>query len=272
MKKEQKKLYGPSVLIAGSSVGLGTAFARECASSGLNLLLIDYNKDELALQKKSLLAEFDIEIESLVVDLTEPEAAGAIINAFGHQEVGLFVYIASKSNIGNFHQFEWEDHVKLLNINILNVGELVHFFGRSMKIRKQGGIILISSISALQGSPMFLHYAATKSWTLTLGEGLWDEMKPYGVDVIVSVAGEINTPQTTARNFRKDVFSGKMLEPEQLVTETMKCIGKKPRVIPGFGYRFSVFFLQYFFSRKRLVLFMGRTGRKLISTGDYKLD
>jgi short-subunit dehydrogenase len=48
--------YGPWALIAGASVGLGEAFARQLAGRGLNLLLVargQANLDSLAAELRS---------------------------------------------------------------------------------------------------------------------------------------------------------------------------------------------------------------------------
>ena len=41
----------------------------------------------------------------------------------------------------------------------------------------RGGIVLVSSMGALQGVKIFAVYGAAKAYELILGEGLWDELR-----------------------------------------------------------------------------------------------
>ena len=69
-----------------------------------------------------------------------------------------------------------------------------HGFGAEMARRGRGGLILIASGTALQGSPRYANYAATKAFNLVLGESLWYEFREHGVDVLSFVPGPTNTP------------------------------------------------------------------------------
>lgn len=54
--------------------------------------------------------------------------------------------------------------------------------------------MLIASGTALQGSPGYANYAATKAFNLVLGESLWYELRDENVDVLSFVPGPTNTP------------------------------------------------------------------------------
>ena len=56
----------------------------------------------------------------------------------------------------------------------------------------------MSSLSARQGSPYIANYAATKAYNWILAEGLWEELRRQGVDVLVCCAGAISTPNYDA--------------------------------------------------------------------------
>ena len=75
----------------------------------------------------------------------------------------------------------------------LDAGRLSWLFGRRMRERGDGGIVLMSSLLAFHGVPGAAHYAATKAWVQTLAEGLRMELAPHGVRVIASAPGPIAT-------------------------------------------------------------------------------
>src|SRR5260370_29898575 len=59
---------------------------------------------------------------------------------------------------------------------------------------RSGGIIFLSSASAYQGTALVANYAATKAYNLILAEGLWEELRFSGVDVLGFAPGATNTP------------------------------------------------------------------------------
>ena len=60
--------------------------------------------------------------------------------------------------------------------------------------RGRGALVLLSSLTAFQGSPFVATYGATKSYNLSLAEGLWAELRGHGVDVLSVCAGATATP------------------------------------------------------------------------------
>ncbi|MBK7408914.1 MAG: SDR family NAD(P)-dependent oxidoreductase [Saprospirales bacterium] len=63
-----------------------------------------------------------------------------------------------------------------------------------MIARGSGGIVLMSSLAGSQGSPKIATYAASKAFNTILAEGLWEELRDKGIDVVASCAGAIRTP------------------------------------------------------------------------------
>ena len=114
---------------------------------------------------------------------------------------------------------------------------------------------------------MVANYAASKAYNLILGESLWDELKPYGVDVITIVAGSLNTPQTKEKNPDGSGYNPPLIEPDDLVKETFRELGRKGSHIPGLNYRITNFFLQNLFSRKGAIIKVGKMMRRI-----YNID
>ena len=52
----------------------------------------------------------------------------------------------------------------------------------------------MSSLAGSQGSPKIATYAASKAFNTILAEGLWEELRDKGIDVVASCAGAIRTP------------------------------------------------------------------------------
>ncbi len=259
-----KEKYGPWAFIAGASDGLGEAFALSLAERGLNLVLIDKRFELLDALGTNIKEKYQVDVRTLQLDLSNPEMLSIIKENTSDIHVGLLVYVASMSVIGPFLKQKLEDHLKIIDVNCKGPSLLSYYFGKKMLEERKGGIILMSSISALQGSPMVTHYGASKAYTISLAEGLWAELMPHGIDVIASIAGQIQTPQTEQRNpDYEEGFKPYIMKSEEIVEETLKAMGKKGSYIPGRINRRNVYILRHFISRKRAVKIVGNKTQKM---------
>ena len=83
---------------------------------------------------------------------------------------------------------------KMLRLNTGVHLQLVHHFGRLFEKRRGGGILLVSSTAALQGTPFLANYAGAKAYLLNMGMALNYEMRGTGINVTVLVPGPTKTP------------------------------------------------------------------------------
>ena len=65
----------PTALITGASSGIGKAFAEELAARQTNLVLVSRSEEKLNQIAKELQEKYKIQVDVIVKDLTEPNAA-----------------------------------------------------------------------------------------------------------------------------------------------------------------------------------------------------
>ena len=112
----------------------------------------------------------------------------------------------------------------------------------------------MSSLSAFQGSAYISTYAATKAFNIVLAEGLWEEWRERGVDVLVCVSGAVKTPNYVASQPEQTGGLGDMtMAPDQVVHEALNGLGKGPYIIPGRVNRISSFVMRHLLPRKAAV-------------------
>ena len=92
------------------------------------------------------------------------------------------------------------------------------------------------------------------------GEGLWCELKPLGVDVLVSCAGAVRTPGY-ANAMGKDAPG--TLDADVVAEETLSALGRGPVVVPGAVNRLARFALGRVLSRRIAIAVMSRSTREL---------
>ena len=106
----------------------------------------------------------------------------ATLDTFGH--VDALFNNAGVGPAGPMLETTPEDWRWIVDVNVLGPLRVSHYFGRRLAERGKGGIILMSSMSGLQGTAMVANYAATKAYDTVLAEGLWYELGQRGVDVL----------------------------------------------------------------------------------------
>ncbi len=254
-----RERYGPWAVVAGASEGLGAAYAAGLAARGLDLALAARRAELLQAESERLVGEFGVRVRTLPLDLSRPEAAERLGEAVADLDVGLLVYNAAFSAVGPFLDHSIEEHLREIDTNVRTPLALTYLLGGRMMARGRGGVILMSSLSAFQGSAFVSNYSATKAYNLLLAEGLWGEWLPRGVDVLVCVAGATRTPNFLASAPKKTGgLSDATLAPEAVVGEALAGLGRRPYVIPGRTNRLASFVMRHLIPRRTAIRFMAR--------------
>lgn len=226
--------YGPWALVLGASEGIGAAFARRVASRGLHPLLVARRPGPLEALASELRRDHDVDVECATIDLGGPDLAEQLERAIGGRDVGLAVYNACYSVIAPYLEAPLEEKLKVIDVNCRGPLIATSVLAPRMVARGRGGIVLMSSMAGFQGTAMVGTYAASKAFDTVLGEGLWDELRGTGVDVLVCAAGATKTP-----NFRAQTPADKQrgtfpMAPDAVAAEALAALGKgEPTWVAG---------------------------------------
>ena len=230
--------YGAWALITGASSGLGAEFARQLAAEKMDLVLVARRRDRLNELATSLKAEHGIQVKVVPLDLSKPNFLAALQKQTAKLNIGLLVNDAGFGIAGDFTTNSLERELMMLDVNCRAALQLAHAYGSQMAAHRRGGIIMVSSVVAFQGVPFMSHYAATKAYDLVLGEGLWHEMKKYGVDVVTLCPGATTTEFANVADTKP--APGSMPAPP-VVRAALEALGKKHYVTAGKKNKLMVF-------------------------------
>ncbi|MFK7999075.1 MAG: SDR family NAD(P)-dependent oxidoreductase [Polyangiales bacterium] len=232
--------YGAWALIAGASDGLGAAFAHALAARGLKLVIIARRENLLEELAAELRSAHGVEVRTLALDLATPDLRERLANVCADIEVGLAIHNAAFAPVGAVLERELDDLLKAVDVNVRAPLTLVHALAPAMVARGRGGILLMSSLAGLQGSPRLATYAGTKAFNNIFGEALWHELRDGGVDVEVCCAGAIRTPGFAAAS-TKDAPG--TLDAEVVAQRALDSMARGPVLVPGFVNRIASLFL-----------------------------
>jgi len=189
------KQYGPWAVVAGASEGVGRAFARKLAARGVPSILVARREESLTALAAEIRAESGLECIAAAIDLSAPDAAQQLMAAVGDRYVGLFVCNAgSDPNGAHFLDRDIGAWTELVQRNVTTMMQASHLLAQGMRARGKGGLLLVNSGACYGGASFMAAYAASKAFMLCFSEGLWAELKPYGVDVLTLVLGITDTP------------------------------------------------------------------------------
>ncbi|MEM9177548.1 MAG: SDR family NAD(P)-dependent oxidoreductase [Myxococcota bacterium] len=229
--RDFRERYGPVALVTGAAQGIGRAFADSVAARGLSVLMVDVQEEALDVAAREVAETYEVSTWAVPTDLARRDFLGgidAICSRVG-LEVGLVICNAALGLEGPFLEADLETLHRAEDVSCHATTALAHHFGRGMAERGRGGLLFVSSGTALQGAPNHAHYAATKAFVLVLGESLWYELQPKGVDVLAFVPGPTNTPglRSSLTDLEEGVAVGPIGLPRDTAETAVDALGKK---------------------------------------------
>ena len=222
---------GKTVLITGTSSGIGKTVALRLAEAGAHVLLVARSADrleetareitELGGISTSYLADISImeECDRLVADVLE---------AHGHLEIlinnaGRSIRRSLEFSFDRFHDFE-----RTMKVNYFGAIRLIMGFGPAMLERRQGHIINISSLSALTPSPRFSAYVASKSALDAWARAAAVEWSDRNIRFTTINMPLVRTPMITATSIYEHM---PVLTPDEAGDMVVDAIINKPKRI-----------------------------------------
>jgi short-subunit dehydrogenase len=193
------RLQGKTVLITGSSRGLGLAMAEEFGRRGARIVLTARDPEELARARSLLLERKAVaapdEILVLPADLRNPDEAQRLIqhvtNTWG--QVDILVNNAGIITVGPVENQSIEDFRAVMDTNFFSGLHCTLGVLPQMLARRDGVIVNIASVGGKVAVPHLLPYTASKFAAVGFSEGLHAELRHKGVHVLTVCPGLMRT-------------------------------------------------------------------------------
>ena len=188
-----------SVVITGASTGIGLSAAKILVDKGFRV----FGSVRKANDGERLTRELGSNFVPLLFDVTDEAAVLAaarnVREALGRERLAGLVNNAGIAVAGPALEVPLDDYRRQLDINVIGPVIVTRAFAPLLGTEPglkgpPGRIVMISSISGKNGSPLTAPYAMSKHALEAFSESLRRELMMFGIDVIILGPAAVKTP------------------------------------------------------------------------------
>lgn len=169
--------------------------ALRLGSLGYQLVLVSNRPAELEAVAEKIGQAYGVAVQAIACDLARPEAAEELYRSVREKriEVDILVSNAGLFFFGEAVDASPEQARAMLQLHVVTPSLLCTRFGRDMRERGRGHILLVSSISAWRDFPGISYYGSSKKYLRGFARALRSELGVYGVNVTCLAPGPTAT-------------------------------------------------------------------------------
>lgn len=227
-----------AALVTGASSGIGADFARALARQGYDLILVARRRERLQALAEEIRSQTPVQVEIWTADLNDPADVESVEQRIAALDnLDLLVNNAGFALGGRYAETDIQIPVSMVQVHVIASMRLVRAALPQMIRRGRGGIINVSSISALLPLGGNTVYGATKAYLNFFTESLELELKGTGVRV------QALCPGFTTSEFHDQIGRPTFppffwMKAEQVVQESLRGLREnRLYVIPGLLYQ-----------------------------------
>lgn len=186
-------LHGKTVLVTGSTRGIGLGIAKALGSAGAQVVISSEDPDDTEKVTADLRAKGHV-AHGIACDVTDDAALNALVEGTLSQFGGIDVLVCNAGITGEAGSWALDDFDRVMAVNLRSMVALTTLTLPHIAARGGGSVILMSSLSALRGNGAINAYALAKAGVAQLARNLAVQWGPQGVRVNAIAPGLIDTP------------------------------------------------------------------------------
>ena len=212
-----------TALVTGGTGGIGSAIIRYLAGQG-HRVATNYRDPEKAEAWRKAMAADGIEVCMVQGDVTDPAASEAMIRAVEEKcdAIEILVNNAGITRDSTFHKMSYQQWMDVVNTNLNACFNVTRPVIESMRTRKWGRIVQISSINGQKGQYGQANYAAAKAGMHGFTISLAQENAKFGITVNTVSPGYVATdmvmavPEDVRAKIEAQIPLGRLGKPEEI--------------------------------------------------------
>ncbi len=238
-------LAGKVAVVTGSSRGIGRAIVERMAEHGAKVVVSSRKVEPCQEVAAAINARFGSgRAVAIPANISSKEQLAHLVEettrVFGQIDV-LVCNAASNPHYGSLSTITDEQFSKTLSNNIISNHWLINLVAPQMIARKDGSIIIVSSVGGLRGSPILGAYCISKAADFQLARNLAVEFGPHNVRINCIAPGLIRTDFARALwenpdNLKRAVSRtplGRIGEPEEIAGAAILLASKAGTFMTG---------------------------------------
>ncbi len=212
-----------TALVTGGTGGIGSAIVRYLAKQG-HRVATNYRDKEKADAWHQAMAAEGIHVCMVEGDVCSPEASEAMIRAIEEKcgPIEILVNNAGITRDSTFHKMTYQQWMDVVNTNLNACFNVTRPVIESMRSRKWGRIVQISSINGQKGQYGQANYAAAKAGMHGFTISLAQENAKFGITVNTVSPGYVATdmvmavPEDVRAKIEAQIPLGRLGKPEEI--------------------------------------------------------
>jgi uncharacterized protein len=183
-----------TVVITGASGGIGAVYADRFAKRGHDLFLIARDEKRLAEVANRASKKYGVTIKTLIADLTDKAALLRLETQLkADKNVSILVNNAGFGGTKSLVNSSVDELENMIFLNVTALTRLSSAVLPNLIEKKQGALINISSVVAVNPEALNGTYSGSKAYVLNFTQSLFKTLKDTGVQVQVVLPGATRT-------------------------------------------------------------------------------